>query len=401
MVAKAATKAGEFFCFHCGKQVAQEDYECKGCGAGFDRIVRAFRCPRCARILPVGAVVCPACGLGFKIRSVTGTKQLTKDEEMLVELIDWGKQPDAPAPESQMASEGAGAISTLKHHHQSDNAFSIRDVAQSDSGHMQADAQGMPSESQAGEGAPPAQSSDVAVPRGSSRAVYLPDGAETSLVKTSEGMEPASVHPTPQEQTIRHAEGLSNQALKKLLEEREREVLALKNREDEMARREEHLGRLMRDYAAKRKEFEALRRKAAAQDEALSEPMEPAEFPGSLLVDDKDEWMREQSRIKTGLIEIRNTMGSREEQMDYYPPRVSNEILQKMESLEEKLIDVSREREEIAARLKKLESRMDDAKDILTALDQLLGRLPPEVIEEFSKSKDFKLYEKVLEDLRI
>jgi len=103
MVAKAATKAGEFFCFHCGKRVALEDSDCKGCGSRFELIVRAFRCPRCARILPVGAVVCPACGLGFKIRNVSGTKQMTKDEEMLVELIDWVKQPEAPVPESESA----------------------------------------------------------------------------------------------------------------------------------------------------------------------------------------------------------------------------------------------------------------------------------------------------------
>jgi len=144
-----------------------------------------------------------------------------------------------------------------------------------------------------------------------------------------------------------------------------------------------------------------MRRRATVQDEAIGEPVGSPEFPSDLLVDDKDEWIREQSRIKTGLIEIRNTMGSREEQLDYYPPRASNEILEKMETLEEKLIDVSREREEMAARLKKLENRMDETKDILTVLDQLLGRLPPEIIEEFSKSKDFKLYEKVIEDFRI
>jgi len=74
--------------------------------------------------------------------------------------------------------------------------------------------------------------------------------------------------------------------------------------------------------------------------------------------------------------------------------------LAKMEALEEKIMDISREREEMSARLKKMEVCMVDTRDLLRILDQLLGRLPPEVIDEFSKSKEFKLYEKVLDDLK-
>jgi hypothetical protein len=76
-------------------------------------------------------------------------------------------------------------------------------------------------------------------------------------------------------------------------------------------------------------------------------------------------------------------------------------VAEKIEILEEKLDDVSKERDDLAAHIWKLEESRNDVIELLKVLDQLLGKLPPEMIDEFSKSKDFKLYEKVLDDLNI
>jgi len=211
----------------------------------------------------------------------------------------------------------------------------------------------------------------------------------------------------PSGQPEGRGDSLSNQALKRLLEEREREVLLLRGREEELAKKEEHLERRMREYAAKKKELDALKRQAATSERAVAhetptvEPLDVQDFPSRLVVDDKNGWLKDQSRIKMDLVEIRNEMGMKEDQMDYYPPQVSEDIIVKMESMEESLMDASREREEMSARLKKLEAHLEDAKNLLRVLDQLLGRLPPEIIDEFSKSKDFKLYEKILDEFRI
>ena len=453
MVAKAATKAGEFFCFHCGKQVAQEDYGCRGCGSDFDRIVKAFRCPRCARILPVGAVVCPACGLGFKIRNVSGTKQLTHDEELLVELIDWGKQPGAPSTDSASSSD------PVKENHLSDAiqgtdglplqgdvlkspseqiSSEEKDIANANSFAENSACDGLPEvyhiqETGVDEIHPPESTMGYDRPGGSDiNAVKSPDGRVKSHERTdpSDGADSGypdisqqprrpvagnqvsnSVPMPPQDNSILHSEdrreGLSNQVLRKMLEERGREVSALKGREDEIERREAHLERRIRDYAAKRRELDNLRKQSIStehmphQNNHAGEPIDPPDFPSDLAVDDRDSWLKEQTRIKMELIGIRNQMGSRDDMIDYYPPHASGDVLAKMEALEEKIMDITREREEMSARLKRMEVCMVDTRDLLRILDQLLGRLPPEVIDEFSKSREFKLYEKVLDDLKI
>jgi len=409
MVAKATTKAGEFFCFHCGKQVAREDNDCRGCGSSFDRMVQAFRCPRCARILPVGAVVCPACGLGFKIKNVSGTKQLTKDDELLVELIDWGKQPEAPAPPESPTNGGSQEKRPYEASREAPPEAAeaqpatemIRppDAASKNAGRQD--------EMLAHKSAPGlrTKSHERAI-RANRVDTEVIDISQAPMRRFGDREAPIAQEPSPPQSDPRRG-GLSNQILKKMLEEREREVLSLRGREEEIARREAHLEKRIREYAAKRRELDNLRMQAASADHPThhdhldGDAADPLDFPSQLAVDDREGWLRDQSRIKMGLIEIRNELGSRDDAMDYYPPNTSTEVLAKMEALEEKIMDLSRDREELSARLKKMEASSADTRELLRILDQLLGRLPPETIEEFSKSKEFKLYQKVLDDLNI
>jgi len=453
MVAKASTKAGEFFCFHCGKQVSQEDYGCRGCGSDFDRIVKAFRCPRCARILPVGAVVCPACGLGFKIRNVSGTKQLTHDEELLVELIDWGKQPGAPSTGSTSSSDPVKENHLSEAIKRTDGSPLQDDVLKSPSEQISSEERDITNansfaENSACDGVPEVyHTQETGIDEiHSSESTMRHDRSDDSELNTVRSIDgrvksyertgpadradsgypdisqqprrpvvgnqvPNSVPMPPQDNSIIHSEGrregLSNQVLRKMLEERGREVSVLKGREDEIARREAHLERRIRDYATKRRELDNLRKQSISdehiphQDYHAGESIDPPDFPSDLAVDDRDSWLKEQTRIKTELIEIRNQMGPKDDMIDYYPPHASGDVLAKIEALEEKIMDISREREEMSARLKRMEACMVDTRDLLRILDQLLGRLPPEVIDEFSRSREFKLYEKVLDDLKI
>ncbi|MAG47600.1 hypothetical protein CL617_03265 [archaeon] len=50
---------------------------------------------------------------------------------------------------------------------------------------------------------------------------------------------------------------------------------------------------------------------------------------------------------------------------------------------------------------KKVDLVNKDVKKVLEKMDELLGNLPEEEIEKFSKSKDFHLYEKVLTKFEI
>ena len=193
--------------------------------------------------------------------------------------------------------------------------------------------------------------------------------------------------------------------MKKLLEEREKEVGDLKDREEELARKEEHLNRKIRAYAVKKKELETLEKQFETSKTVgtteTAEESDGQDFPTELSVDDKQQWLKEQSRIKNGLIEIRNQIAPKKGGMEYAQPQVSSDVVEKMEILEEKLDDISKERDDLAAHIWKLEESRNDVIELLKVLDQLLGKLTPEMIDEFSKSKDFKLYEKVLDDLNI
>jgi RNA polymerase subunit RPABC4/transcription elongation factor Spt4 len=467
MVAKAVTKAGEYFCFHCGKQVTPEDTSCPSCGFSFDRAVRAFRCPRCAKILPSGAVVCPACGLGFKVRNVTGVKRISEDDEILVEIIDHEAQPEIPVsdsiPEDIDSLESPSTDSALK-------PESI-DPDTMDAPEEPAPESLAPIETGEINGSMPSPPEEKAMKDGREAMLIKLDEAESDMRmmadrnkalldsirdqmgrKKAGGDEPSHEHiehlenelqagidgigaldfkinqlmlevmkssmearrldssPSKEPQPMSPSggrEGLSNKALRQLLTEREREVRDLRGREEELSLREEHLKRRMREYATKNREYDSLRKRAASaggeevRPPPNTGPQEYVDFPNALTVDDKEGWLKEQSKIKMGLVEMRNDLGAKKNSIDYYPPRISGEMLEKIEVLEERLMDAQKERDDLSGRLRELESTARDVKELLKILDQTLGKLPKDVIEQFSKSKDFKLYEKVLDKLNI
>ena len=519
MVAKAATKAGEFYCFHCGKQAQKDDASCNSCGSVFDKITEAFRCPRCSNLLPIGAAACPACGLGFKVRTISGSPKMSEDDKFLMKLIDWGQKGETPPSRTQISravkvppappppppsvtrkvtSEPGKPSQSLRA--QIRPAQTVREAPKSvlrEPPKVQAPTvpQELKKEAQK---APPRESLKITLPEApaepqkvisrempkeapeiaitetitaekkpvvpttvegppkdiftrlneaeanlhyvtirnmklvqiirkqaeagaadgsvDSKTLYDQlqaglediDNLESQLHELRESAEAEPSRPQPAQVAVstenaQEAHGLSNQALKKLLDEREREVTELKEREEELARKEEHLNRKIRAYAVKKKELDTLSRQLedGGKEIAGQGEGEVVDFPNELIVDDKQQWMKEQSKIKNGLIEIRNEIVPKKGGMEYAQPQLSSDIAEKIEILEEKLVGVSKERDDLSLRIKEMEESKGDVAMLLKVLDQLLGKLPPEIIDEFSKSKDFKLYEKVLDDLNI
>lgn len=446
MVAKAATRSGEFFCFHCGKSVEKDDRQCKNCGIEFDRIIESFRCPRCSNLLPVGAVACPSCNLGFKIKTVESTEKMSSDDKFLMKLIEWGEkdkkapsQPPgktvrvvrSPPPPPPLDEEGATMSSspvkpsaTVTISLASDTRAK-RESMESSSLRMQAPKKQLPASVTA--------RTHVAqpIPKGRSETGIRPgkpvkretilieperkpdvqqliaqleeearerDRLETEIRELRAMMQRQKSSP---EEVAEQDTGLSSQVLKRLLEERDREIMELKAREEELARREEHLNRKIRMYSIKMKELQAARKEAGQPSkDILSETGKPYE---TQLIDEKEKWIKDQTKIKAGLIEIRNQMISAKDtgQVNYYPSPPSGELLEKIEVLEEKLADANKEREELREQIRKFEESRKDVSTLLKLLDQLLGKLPPEIIDKFSKSENFRLYEKVLDDLNI
>lgn len=450
MVAKAATKAGKFFCFRCGEQVDKEVDSCQSCGARFDRVTEAFRCPKCSNLLPIGTAVCPSCSLKFKVRSVTKSVNMSEDDRFLMKLIDWGKA-------KREASVGkAGPDSSAARQQQAEPARQIKKRAEQ-------------KESSASEASEPAATSEAARSEGVGMQDIIGRLEETerklreasvrrerslellkgyldgesggidgvsgemedllreltgeikemgklegqikqlrSLLLRGEASRPAQA-PGDSEKadTSQETFGLSKQALRNLLRNREKEVDGLKTHQEEIERREEMLNRKIRAYAVKKKELNHREKELKERQRAFSQiefrgAGAPTRRGGEQSEDDaKTQWLRDQSKIRMGLLEIKNEMSPGEQSIDFFPSHMSDDVMEKIEVLEERLADSTREREELADKLKDIESAQEDIIRLLKVMDQLLGKLPPAVIDEFSKSEDFRLYEKVLDKLNI
>jgi len=453
IVVKASTKAGEFFCFHCGKRVADRAERCQSCGAIFSKTTDAFRCPKCSKLLPIGTAICPSCNLRFKIRAVSSSSKMTEDDRFLMKLIDWGKEKSDTARQTRAKKRGQRATPAIAPaapkgvlHEKSDTVKRIESPQpplNSGTGSIEVreipDTLGRRDETKKGLRA---VSSQRARPLKQLRSYLeneamvaggeLPDEIErlfeqldselnqiiklkdeimqlrssiqkADISKRNESLDSSTTYREPEE-----SHGLSKQALKKRLEVREKEVETLKRHQEEIDQREELLNRKIRGYAVKKKELEKVEkeldaRKKADELKASAIGVESGREAAGKMVsgDAREEWSREQSKIRMGLLEIRNELSPGENSMSYYPSQISGETMERIEVLEEKLVDVKKERDDLAQKMQEMEAVMHDVVTLLKVLDQLLGRLPPAMISEFSKSKDFSLYERVLDKLNI
>lgn len=106
MVAKAVTESGEYFCFHCGKSIQKHDIECNHCGVPLDKVLKAFNCPECSNLLPIGAAVCPVCKISFRVHRANQLQKESQEDEFLTKVIDWGGR--SGSHQSESSSNGIG-----------------------------------------------------------------------------------------------------------------------------------------------------------------------------------------------------------------------------------------------------------------------------------------------------
>jgi hypothetical protein len=69
--------------------------------------------------------------------------------------------------------------------------------------------------------------------------------------------------------------------------------------------------------------------------------------------------------------------------------------------IEEQISSLIMEKIEVQTKMQEASMVDDDLKKLLKVLDQMLGQLPEDAIDRFSKSEDFALYERVLDRFKI
>ena len=72
-----------------------------------------------------------------------------------------------------------------------------------------------------------------------------------------------------------------------------------------------------------------------------------------------------------------------------------------MASLEGHVRSIVATRSELEQTIAQMREGEEEVKALLRTLDNLLGQLPAEIIDRFSSSEEFKLYERVLDRMRI
>jgi len=165
---------------------------------------------------------------------------------------------------------------------------------------------------------------------------------------------------------------------------------ALDDRESQLVNREEMVDRKIKAYATKKKQL----------DDWEAELRAKAESPRSQGDDTRDD-----PETKSKLMEYERLRESTSALLSAVlgdsADSAVGDLADLVHEVELKYRDLKNERDSVQARMSELTSNDDEIRRLLKVLDGLLGELPKEVIERFSASEDFALYEKVFDKLKI
>jgi DNA repair exonuclease SbcCD ATPase subunit len=223
-------------------------------------------------------------------------------------------------------------------------------------------------------------------------------------------------------------------AFQKEVTRRKKRQSKLKNREDALDRREEELSHRFLDLKSRENEFKAKEDKLGSTweelkkkeqelntwEEEIANNRNSVTSEGVPLGTDsqslKEEWLAAQKRLQADLFKMRDDVMAAEKDMQM-ADTLDEDILQMEEDLkdqENELEVIKNEQDRLNAIIiekdKEIESLKEggsgftvdeETKAMLKILDDLLEKLPEEVVDKFAKSDDYLLYEKVLDKYKI
>ena len=405
---KGVVKTGEMYCLECNEQVASDAEKCPSCGADLHEETKAFVCPRCKSILPLGTPQCPKCNMRFKVRAVA--HKPAEDEKMLVKLIEMDKPaPGTPGSAVEAPSaENVGKLALLR--------ASVEDLVKNRSDMLRRMERRLEEEKarlarlQEMEGRSP--STEHVEAEIDALAEEMADIAvlQTHMSKLADEItrliEAFEVSKETKDR------GLAAKALRYKLDQKEKELADLKSKEDELVKREEMVDRKIKAYAAKKKQLdeqeqglEARLKELEAERSELQRLRAQAEV--AVTADDRREaetrWQEEQRRLRHRLIELRSVVspgkaaGGTESRIE----EAEADLDATISELGEEVKTVLSARAELEARIKEAEDADLDLKKLLKVLDDMLGQLPQETIDRFSSSEHYATYERVLKRLEV
>ncbi len=426
LASKGVTRTGDVYCMSCfqlleDRQVAK----CPGCLSDLESEVKAFLCPKCRQVLTLGESSCPKCGLKFKVRTIK-RPDAKEDDQFLVKLIEWGKQPGeaqegrpsiaSEAPQQQLAeaapptpSEQVKKLAELKEsikelvNDRSEMLDRMEKRMEAEKARL-AEITAMDEESSSAE---QIEEEIVALAEEMADITMLQAQMESLSDEIGSLMSSVEVSGPAKEK------GLAARALRLKLDEKEKELSELKAKEEQLAQKEEMVDRKIQAYAHKKKlldqEEENLKVKVEKLEEERAELERLKSAAANARTDaERDEarasWEEEQRKIKKLVLGLKSTVMDHRTGTGLTADEIEaaeGDIQKLVSDLESQIAGLIEDKIALQGSISEASAVDEDIKKLLKVLDQLLGELPEEAIERFSKSKEFAIYERVLDKFEI
>jgi DNA repair exonuclease SbcCD ATPase subunit len=399
--------------------------QCPGCMSNLEEQVRAFLCPKCHHVIALGDPQCPGCGLRFKVKALR-PKAPKEDDRFLMKLIEWGKSPgEESEPGAEAGDDHAGAAEPVTESGSPDDRLGrfselmegINELMANRSEMLDRMQQRMEAEKARLAEITSMDSEEASTERVEAEIMALADEmadmtmlqAHMELLSDEIGslMSSADVGGAAKER------GLAAKALRMKLDAKEKELAELKAREEQLARKEEMVDRKIQAYAQKKKQLDqdeaGLRLRVEKLEEERSE-LERLKGAAAAAETDSERretsaaWLEEQKKLKRMVLGLKSTVtahrtgsGMTQEEIEAAEGDLGNMIAE----LEAQIGELIAEKTDLQTKISEATVVDEDLKRLLKVLDQLLGQLPETAIEQFSKSDEFAIYERVLDRLKI
>jgi len=424
LASKGVVRSGEAYCLACYQSVEKPASRCPSCGVDFEGDVKAFFCPKCKTVMALGDLKCPGCGLKFKVKTLK-RREPVQDDQFLVKLIEGKEAPgeekaDVEAPRMVAGAQPAPEVPAPDRRRIEKLVVlreSIKDLMANRSEMLERMEKRLEEErtrlakiSDAGD------SSDTPEKVEEEIMALADEMADITMLQAhmdSLSDEISALMDSVEISEATKERGLAARALRKKLDAKEKELADLKDKEEQLAKREEMVDRKIQSYAQKKKQLDEDEQNLKSRLAKLEEERAELERLKSVAVagrtesereEARAEWLEEQKRVRKRILSLKSAIEAHFTGMEPDLEELGsvegdlNEMISDLESQISSLISEKAELQEKTAEATQVD---EDLRKLLKILDQMLGQLPEEVIERFSKSDDFATYERVLDRFNI
>jgi len=384
--------------------VERDAAKCEGCLSELTEEVKAFACPKCKTVIALGEPECPTCGLKFKVRAWGGKDSSGQTKEQTAAPARSGEPAKTPADIERLQK-----LMELKQ--------SIKELMTNRSEMLERMERRIELEKARLAQITEAQDSKTAAVQVEAEIMSLADEmADITMLQAH--MDALSEEISSLLESVEVSEsvrerGLAARALKKKLEAKEKEVDELRAREEQLVKREQMVDRKIQAYAQKKKQLDDSEedlKNRLSRLEAEREELErlKAQAEGARSESEREsaaeEWREARKVIAKRLLDIRSTIefhrtGKETTEEDIEAAEV--DLDEAISHVEEQLGALIMEKIKVQTDMEEASLVDEDIKRLLKVLDQMLGQLPEEAIDRFSKSEEFALYERVLDRFKI